>query len=131
MTESAEEWTQRLRDDGTRRLEAVQRMQDELARVHGEARAARGLVSVRVTPAGMPTRLHLDAAATRLPAAELAAEILAAIGEATAQATRRAQAVVGQVVPADALEAMLRGTVTADDRAAVREQLDALRADGR
>ena len=79
----------------------------------------------------MPTRLHLDAEATRLPADELADHIMAAIGDATVQASQRMQAVVGQVVPADELDAMMRGTVSEADRTSVREQLDALRAEVR
>lgn len=129
MTESSEQWGERLRDDSIRQLEAIQQMQDELAQVYGEAEAARGLVTVRVTPAGMPTRLHLDTEARHLPADELAGHIMAAIADATVQATERMQAVVGQVVPRDELEAMMRGTVSEGDRASVREQLDALRAE--
>ena len=131
MTESTDGWSERLRDDSIRQLEAIQQMQDELAQVYGEAEAAHGMVSVRVTPAGMPTRLHLDAEATRMPADELAGHILAAIGDATVQAAERMRSVVGQVVPADDLDAMMRGTVSEGDRASVREQLDALRAEVR
>ena len=130
MTESAEEWAERLRDDSVARLEAVLRMQEELLEVHGEATAAGGLVSVRVTPAGMPTRLHLDAAATRLPADRLAESVLRAIGDATVQAAERLRAVVGQVVAREDLDAMLAGTVADRHRDDVRAQLDALRADG-
>jgi DNA-binding protein YbaB len=129
MTGSSDEWVERLRDDSIRQLESIQRMQDELAQVHGEADAARGLVTVRVTPAGMPTRMHLEPEATHLPADELAGHIMAAIADATAQAAERMRAVVGQVVPPDELEAMMRGTTTEADRRSVREQLDALRAE--
>ncbi len=125
-----DDWSARLRDDSIRRLEAIEQMQDELTRVHGEAQAARGLVSVRVTPSGRPTRLHLEPGATRLPADELAGHIMAAIGVATARAAERMRAVVGQVVPRDELEAMVRGGVTEPDRAGVREQLDVLRGRG-
>lgn len=131
MTESSDEWVDRLRDDSIRQLEAIRQMQDELAQVYGEAEAARGLVTVRVTPAGMPTRLHLDAEATRLPADELAGHIMAAITDATVQASERMRAVVGQVVPPDELDAMMRGTVSEADRTSVREQLDALRSEVR
>ena len=67
-----DDWSARLRQDTTRRLEAVSRMQDELAQVHGEAVAAGGLVRVRVDPAGLPTELHLAPDAMRLPADQLA-----------------------------------------------------------
>jgi DNA-binding protein YbaB len=125
-----DDWSARLRQDTTRRLEAVSRMQDELAQVHGEAEAARGLVRVRVTPAGMPTRLHLDARATYLPADELAGHIMAAIAEAAGVAGERMREVVGELVPRDELDAMLRGTVGAADRAAVDEELDRWRSAG-
>ena len=124
-----DDWSAQLRDDSIRRLEAIRRVQDELAQVYGEAVAARGLVTVRVTPAGLPTRLHLDAGATRLPAGDLAGHIMAAIGDATAQAAERMRAVVGGVVPVEDLDALVRGTVSEGDRASVREQLDALRAE--
>ena len=84
-------------------------------------------MSVRVTPAGMPTRLHLEPGATRLPADQLAGEILAAIGDAAAQAAERLRAVVGRVVAREDLDAMLGGTVADRDRDDVRAQLDAMR----
>lgn len=126
-----DDWSARLRQDTARRLEAVARMQDELAQVHGEAVTAGGLVRVRVTPAGLPTELHLAPDAMRLSADELAGRIMAAIADATVRAAERMRAVVGQVVPRDELDAMMRGTVTEADRAGVREQLEALRAGDR
>jgi DNA-binding protein YbaB len=122
-------WSARLREETTRRLEAVAAMQDELAQVHGEAEAAHGWVRVRVTPAGRPVDLHLDPAATRLPTDQLAGHVLAAVREATDRAARRAREVVGRVLPDDDVDALLGGVVSADDRTAVREQLDAWHAE--
>lgn len=126
---SDNDWSAQLRNDSINQLEKIQQMQRDLAEVSGEAEAARGLVKVRVTPAGMPTRLHLDPEATRLPADELSAAILAAIGDATVKASEQMRAIVGTVIPADDLDAMMRGTVSDSDRESVREQLDALRAE--
>lgn len=123
------DWSAQLRNDSINQLEKIQQMQKELAGVSGEAEAAHGLVKVRVTPAGMPTSLRLDPEATRLPADELSAAILSAIGDATVKASEQMRAIVGQVIPADDLDAMMRGTVSESDRESVREQLDALRAE--
>ena len=125
-----DDWGARLRQDTTRRLEAVSRMQDELARVHGEAEAAGGLVRVRVTPAGLPTELHLAPDAMRLSADQLAHHVVAAITEAAAAAVERVRQVVGEVVPGVDLETLLSGTVGAEDRAAVDEELDRWRSAG-
>jgi len=125
-----DDWSTRLRQDTTRHLEAVARMQDELAQVQGEAVTAGGLVRVRVTPAGRPTELHLAAGATRLPADELATQVMTAIAEAAASAGARMREVVGEVVPGVDLEALLSGAVGAADRAAVDEELDRRRSAG-
>ncbi len=125
-----DDWSARLRQDTTRRLEAVARMQDELAQVHGEAVAAGGLVRVRVTPAGLPTELHLAPDAMRLSADELADHVMAAIAEAAAAAGERMREVVGELVPGVDLEALLSGPVGAADRAAVDEELDRWRSAG-
>ncbi len=69
-----DDWSAWLRQrQAARRLEAVARIQDELAQVHAEAVAAGGLVQVRVTAAGRPTALHLAARATVCRPTELAA----------------------------------------------------------
>jgi DNA-binding protein YbaB len=125
-----DDWGARLRQDTTRRLEAVARMQDELARVHGEAETAGGLVRARVTPAGLPTELHLAPDAMRLSADQLAHHVIAATTEAAASAGERARQVVGEVVPGADLDALLSGTVGAEDRAAVDEELDRWRSAG-
>lgn len=125
-----DDWSARLHQDTARRLEAVSRMQDELAQVYGEAVAAGGLVRVRVTPAGRPTELHLAAGATRLPADELAGHVMAAIAEAAASAGEWMREVVGELVPGVDLEALLSGAVGAAERAAVDEELDRWRTAG-
>ena len=125
-----DDWSARLRQDTTRRLEAVARMQDELAQVHGEAEAAGGLVRVRVTPAGLPTELHLAPDAMRLSADQLAGHVIAAITEAAASAGERMREVVGELVPGVDLEALLPGPVAAADRAAVDDELDRWRSAG-
>lgn len=123
-----DDWSAQLRSESIDRLEKIQHMQRELAGVRGTAEAARGLVRVEVTPAGMPTALHLDSGAMRLPAEELSAAILAAIGDAAVQASEQMRGIVGAVIPADDLDAVMRGTVSDGDRDSVREQLEALRA---
>ncbi|KRF00635.1 hypothetical protein ASG88_09225 [Nocardioides sp. Soil777] len=123
-----DDWSARLRRDTTRRLEAVARMQDELAQVHGEAEAAGGLVRVRVTPAGLPTDLHLAPDAMRLSADQLAGHVIAAITEAARAAGERMREVVGELVPGVDLEALLSGPVAAADRAAVDDELDRWRS---
>ncbi len=127
MTDSAAKWIEQVRHESIDRLESIQRMQDELAGIHGEAVAARGLVWVRVSAAGMAMGLDLDPEAMRLGAGELSAAILSALGEATARAGERVRAVVGQVVPAEELAALMRGTVTDTDRHEVEAQLVALK----
>lgn len=126
---SDSDWSEQLRNDSINQLERIQQMQRELAGVSGEAEAARGLVRVRVTPAGMPTSIDLDPEATRLPAEELSAAIMSAIGDATVRASEQMRAIVGEVVAADDLDAMMRGTVSESDVRSVREQLDELRAE--
>lgn len=123
-----DDWSARLRKDTTRRLEAVARVQQELAQVHGEATAAHGLVWVRVTAAGRPTALHLAPEATLLPADELAGHVLAAIAEAAGIAGQRLRDVVGALVPEVDLDALVAGVVGAADRAAVDEELDRWRS---
>ncbi|WP_107766086.1 YbaB/EbfC family nucleoid-associated protein [Nocardioides terrigena] len=125
-----DDWSARLRQDTTRRLEAVSRMQDELAQVHGEAAAAGGLVRVRVGPTGLPTELHLAPDAMRLSADQLARHVVAAITEAAASAGERVREVVGELVPGVDLEALLSGPVVAADREAVDEELDRWRSAG-
>ena len=125
-----DDWSARLRQDTTRRLEAVSRMQDELARVHGEAETAGGLVRVRVDPAGLPTELHLAPDAMRLSADQLAHHVVAAITEAAASAGERVREVVGELVPGVDLDALLSGPVGAADREAVDEELDRWRSTG-
>ncbi len=129
MTQSSDQWVEQVRNDSIRRLEAIRRMQDELAEVYGEAVTARGLVRVRVNPAGRATHLDLKPAAMHLSAGALSTAILAAIGDATGQASRRMHAVIGEVVPADELSALMGGTVTDSDTGDVREQLAELRVE--
>ena len=130
MATPTEDWSAALRGDAADRLEAIQRMQDQLADLVGEATGPEGRVRVRVTPAGAPLDLAIADEAMRLDAADLAAEILAVLATATAEVGERMRRVLGDVVPPEQLDAMMTGRPTESDRHDVRAQLDALRAGG-
>lgn len=127
MTQSDDGWVDAARARSLQQLEGIARMQQELSTVSGTAEAAQGRVRVRVTPAGMPTELHLTDSAMQLSAAELADQIMEAIAGATATAAAQMRAIVGQVVPEEQLDAIMRGAVSETDVRDVREQIDALR----
>lgn len=129
MTEQADRWMEQIRSDSLGQLEAIQEMQTAIGQVRGEAQSARGLVRVRVTPAGMPTQLVLAPEVTDLEADEIAQHVMGAIAEATAQASAQLRAIVGGIIPDEQLDAMMSGDVSASDRADVQEQIDRLRAD--
>lgn len=128
MTDSMpESWLDDVREQAADRLSRIARMQEELSSLSAEGQAADGRVRVRVNAAGRPIALTLTPGATSMPAADLATAILGAVDAAAEQAGARLAAVVGSLVPSAELDAMLTGRPTAADRAAVRDELDALR----
>ncbi|WP_107705134.1 YbaB/EbfC family nucleoid-associated protein [Nocardioides allogilvus] len=130
QTPPSEPWLDDLRRETARHLEQIAQVQDELSTLYGEAHAAEGRVRVRVNAAGRPTVLTLEPSALALPPSDLAAAILRAVDDATARAGERLAELVGTLVPAADLDAMLAGRPTDADRVAVRAELDALSADG-
>lgn len=125
MTDTpSEPWLDDVRDEAAARLSTIAQVQDELTSLYAEAHTAEGRVHVRVNAAGRPIALTLEPTATSLPAPDLAAAILRAVDDAAAQAGARLTALVGSLVPAAELEAMLTGRPTDADRVAVREELD-------
>lgn len=126
MDEDLTDWMQRVRSDSMERLEAIRDMQQRIAEVVGTATAAQGRVRVRVTPAGMPTSLEIDDDID-LDGGDIAEAVMTAIAEATAGAAARLRAAVGEVLPAESLEAMLRGGVSDGDVQDVQAQIRALR----
>lgn len=130
QTPPSEPWLDDLRRETARHLEQIARVQDELSTLYGEAHTAEGRVRVRVNAAGRPTALTLEPSALSLPPSDLAAAILRAVDDATARAGERLAELVGTLVPAADLDAMLAGRPTDADRIAVRAELDALSADG-
>lgn len=125
-TPQTEPWLDDLRAEAASRLEQITQLQDDLSTLYAEAHAAEGRVQVRVNAAGRPTALTLEPAATSMPAPDLAAAILRAVDDATAEAGSRLAALVGSLVPSEQLDAMLTGRPTEADRIAVREERDAL-----
>ena len=125
---SSEQWLTDVRDEAAARLTRIAQVQDELATLYAEARTAEGRVRVRVNAAGRPTALTLEPRATSMPASALAAAILRAVDEAATHAGERLAELVGSLVPAAELDAMLTGRPTQADRLAVRAELDALSA---
>ena len=129
MTDAlSEPWLVDVRDQTTRRLEQVARLQDDLATLYAEAHTAEDRVRVRVNAAGRPITLTLDRTVTSMPAPDLAAAILRAVDDAAALAGERVATLVGSLVPAAELDAMLAGRPTDADRVAVRDQLESLRS---
>ena len=129
MTDTpCEQWLTDVRDEAAARLTRITQVQDELATLYAEARTAEGRVRVRVNAAGRPTALTLEPRATSMPASALAAAILRAVDEAATHAGERLAELVGSLVPAAELDAMLTGRPTQADRLAVRAELDALSA---
>ncbi|WP_310526410.1 YbaB/EbfC family nucleoid-associated protein [Nocardioides sp.] len=129
MTDTpSEQWLTDVRDEAAARLTRIAQVQDELATLYAEARTAEGRVRVRVNAAGRPTALTLEPRATSMPASALAAAILRAVDEAATHAGERLAELVGSLVPAAELDAMLTGRPTQADRLAVRAELDALSA---
>ncbi len=122
-----EPWLDDLYEQTARHLEQVSQLQDELSTLYAEAHTAEGRVHVRVNAAGRPTALTLEPTATSMPAPDLAAAILRAVDEAAGQAASRLATLLGELVPSAELDAMLTGRPTDADRAAVREELEALR----
>ncbi|GHJ59534.1 hypothetical protein NOK12_20520 [Nocardioides sp. OK12] len=131
MTSGPDDRVEQARASSLRRLQEIAEMQRQLAGVSGRAEAADGGVRVRVTPAGMPTELMISDEALELTGTELAAAIMQAVASATVSASQELRAIVGQVVPPDQLDALLRGTTSDADVAGVQEQIDALRSDVR
>ncbi|WP_203337769.1 YbaB/EbfC family nucleoid-associated protein [Nocardioides limicola] len=129
MTDDVQDWSERLRREGIANLEALQEMQEQVAQVFGEATALHGSIKVRVTAAGMPLHLEIADEALAQRGSELASMIMTTIAEATVQAAEQLRRIVGSVVPAEELDAMLRGTVSDSDRRDVREQLAQLRGE--
>jgi DNA-binding protein YbaB len=126
QTPGSEPWLDDIRAQTAARLERIAQVQDELTTLYGEARTSDGRVHVRVNAAGRPTALRLEPTAMSMPAPDLAAAILRAVDDAAAEASSRIADLVGTLVPADELDAMLTGRPTEADRVAVREQLDGL-----
>jgi len=128
MTDPAsDQWLTEVRDQAADRLARIAQLQDDLSSLYAEAHTAEG--RVRVNAAGRPTALTLEPSALAMPAPDLAAAILRAVDDAAAQAGERLATLVGSLVPSAELDAMLAGRPTEADRVAVREELDALRAD--
>ncbi|PUA81265.1 YbaB/EbfC family nucleoid-associated protein [Nocardioides currus] len=114
-------WLDDLHTHDARQLERIARLQADLAEVYGEGHTAHGRVHVRVNAAGRPTALTLEPTATSLPATELAAAILRAVDQAAGDAAARVASLLGDLVPADEVDAMLTGVPSPADRSAVRE----------
>lgn len=102
-------------------------MQQQLATVSGSAETSQGRVRVRVTPAGMLTDLHLSDSAMTMSATELSDQIMGAVATATARASEQMRTIVGQVLPEDQLDAIMRGAVSDGDVRDVGAQIEALR----
>lgn len=102
MDEDLTDWVQRVRSDSMERLEAVRDMQQRVSQVSGAATAAAGRVWVQVTPAGMPTRLEI-ADDIDLDGSQIAAAVMSAIAEATAEAAGRLREALAGVVPEESL----------------------------
>lgn len=126
-TTPTDQWLDDIRDEAAARLARIAQLQDELAALYGEAKVCQGRVRVRVNAAGRMTALALEPTATSLPASDLAAAILRAVDDAAARAGSHLATLVGALVPSDELDAMLTGRPTEADRAAVRNEIDAMR----
>ena len=121
-------WIDQIQADSLSRLEAVERMQQQLQGLTGSATSADGTVQVTVTPAGALVDLRLDERALQGGAERLSAEILALAGQAAAQVAGEVKEIVAGVIPETDVEDLLAGQVPASTRADVEAELDARRA---
>jgi DNA-binding protein YbaB len=120
-------WIEQVQADSLSRLEAVERMQQQLQGLTGTAASSDSTVQVTVTPAGALVDLHLDERALRGGAERLAAEILALTGQATAEVAERVKEIVAGVIPETDVEDLLAGQVPASTREDVEAELAARR----
>ena len=128
--ETSSEWLRRVQQESVERLEAVQRMQQQLAVTVGRAETRSGDVRVAVNPAGALVELELEASALRQEPDQLAASILALAAEATRRATQSMAEVVTPVLGTDRVADLLAGQVAQPTRAAVDDELAAARERG-
>ena len=115
---SPDPWLDDLETEVARRLDHVAQVLDDLDSLTAEATSTDGGIRVQVNPAGRPTAIILTTAATAIPADELAARLLATIDAAAESAANRLHALVGELVPAVELDAMLSRRPAADSWAA-------------
>jgi DNA-binding protein YbaB len=118
---TSHDWIARVQADSLSRLEAVSAMQDKLSGLVAEATSRDRLVRVTVTPTGALVALDIDEQAMTMSGEQLAAAIVEAVGRATTEAAARMKEIVGQVLPAGELDAMLR----ADLSQSTRDEVDA------
>jgi DNA-binding protein YbaB len=120
---TSQDWIARVQADSLSRLEAVSEMQHKLHGLVAEASSPDRLVRVTVTPTGALVALDIDDQAMAMSGEQLAAAILDAIGRASIEAGARMKEIVGQVLPAGELDAMLRADVSQDTRDDVDAEL--------
>lgn len=118
---TSSDFVAQIQSDSLHRLEAIAEMQRQLIGLSGQATSADGWVRVRVTSAGALTDLSIDERGQR--GDQLAATILHLTATATAEVGERVRAIVGSVLPADDLEALMSGEVPASTRAEVDAEL--------
>ena len=121
-------WIEQVQADSLSRLEAVERMQQQLQGLTGSAASADATVQVTVTPAGALVDLRLDERALQGGAERLAAEILALAGRATAEVATEVKEIVAGVIPEGDVEDLMAGQVPASTRADVEAELSARRS---
>lgn len=129
MTDT-QDWLQQVQADSLARLEAVSRMQRELDGLVGDATSPDRYIHVTVNPAGALVGLTIDDQARALDGEQLAAAIMEATSRAATDVAERVLQIVGEVIPADDLEALLRGAVPQSSRDEVDAELEARRTLG-
>lgn len=116
-----------LAEYAQRQVQQIQRMQSELATQSGKGVSPREYVRARTGPGGALQDLQIDPAALRLPVAEVAAEVIAAVSAAQRQYAERADALMAPVLDIrpheQAVEAVEEGVSRLDGLTADLERL--------